>query len=104
MIHAMADAVGKFADIGRRLVRLREALGLPTDAALAKRLDVSPQKLSNYMRGRARPDLSTGLSIVAKTGVSLDWLYRGEIAGLSVQMAQMLGEVPEQPARKARSR
>lgn len=98
MIDPMAEAVGKYYDIGQRLVRLRQALGLPTDAALAKRLDVSPQKLSNYMRGRARPDLSTGLAIVAKTGVTLDWIYRGDIAGLSVQMAQKLDEVSERSA------
>ncbi len=102
MIPNMVGALGKFSDIGERLLRLRNALGLPTDAAFAARIEVSPQKLSNYMRGRARPDLSTGLNICKRTGVTLDWIYRGDISGLSVQMAQKLDEAPAQRARTAR--
>lgn len=78
--------------VGRRVTRLWRALGHPTSAGFAAYLGVSASRLNNVERG-------TPLSIdLAKTicrrvpGMSLDWLYHGNPAGLSVQLARTLDE------------
>lgn len=91
----------KPVDIGARLVLLREALGFPTSAAFARHVDLTPQALNNYERGLGRPDLDAALKIVQRTRVSLDWIYRGEDAGLSVELARLLNEAEERLAASA---
>lgn len=88
----MAENRDKYSDVGERLARLRVALGHPTDASFAAYLDISPQKLSNYLRGASRPDLMTAMSIVKRTRVTLDWIYYGEEGGLSLQLVDLLAE------------
>ena len=67
--------------IGQRIVLLRRALGYgPTEFAVF--LDIGTNTLSNYETGRRRPDIDQAVNIVRRTGVTLDWLYRGEAAGL----------------------
>ncbi|MGB3026902.1 helix-turn-helix transcriptional regulator [Paradevosia shaoguanensis] len=88
----------KPAAIGGRLIKLRTALGVPTSAAFAAMVEITPQALNNYERGRGRPNLDQALRIVAKTGVTLDWIYLGEISGLSVRLAQVLAAEGVGPA------
>lgn len=97
--------------IGTRLQILRKALGFPTAAAFARHVGLTPQALSNYERGVGRPDLDAALKIVQRTRVSLDWIYRGEDSGLSVELARLLIDAEEQlsalaaqPARRGRPR
>jgi len=92
----MANDNTKPEAIGKRIVRLRKALEWPTAIAFASFVDVSPQQLSNYEKGRARPDIDAGFRICQKTGVTLDWLYRGDVSGLSISLLQLL-ESPTPP-------
>lgn len=71
-----------------------------SDAAFARRLGLQPQHLSNYRSGRHGLSLQTAVKVAQNTGLSLDWLLRGEgepfgppedyasqMADASVQMA-----------------
>lgn len=49
-----------------------------SDAAFARRLGLQPQHLSNYRSGRHGLSLQTAVKIAQNTGLSLDWLLRGE--------------------------
>lgn len=49
-----------------------------SDAAFARRLGLQPQHLSNYRSGRHGLSIRTALRIARNTGLSLDWLLRGE--------------------------
>ena len=49
-----------------------------SDAAFARRIGLQPQHLSNYRSGRHGLSLQTAVRIARNTGLSLDWLLRGE--------------------------
>lgn len=85
----MADGGRSPEDIGRRIVTLREAMGL-NQAAFAKLVDISQPSIANYESGLRRPELDKGAQIVLKTGITLDWLYLGERQGLSARLLELL--------------
>jgi len=89
---AMAEEARTPKDIGRRLVLLRHALNDPTSAAFAERVGITPQSMNNYERGVRRIELDKALQIVTRTGVTLDWIYRGEKSGLSTHLFSLLLE------------
>lgn len=68
---------------------LREALGL-TQGAFARLVDISQPALANYEAGFRRPELDKAILIVAKTGITLDWLYLGDRAGLPQRLLAVL--------------
>lgn len=75
--------------IGARITLLREALN-KTQSEFARMLGKSQQLVSNYERGHRRPELDEAFVIVRKTGVTLDWIYFGDRAGLSVRISDLL--------------
>ena len=87
--------------VGNRLQLTRIALG-KTQAELARVLLISPQRWNNYERGARPIDVEFAVRLCERFGVTLDWLYRGVIAGLPYDMAQRLGSIDEgeQPTRQ----
>lgn len=78
----MADRGVSLSDIGWRIRTLRMALGYRNASQFAAFVGWSPQLLSNYERGEKRPELTKAIALCNRTGITLDWLYRGERAGL----------------------
>lgn len=73
-------------EFGRRLMTVREAYAEGADFTLtqrsfARRLDIDPRCYAAFEAGEVQPMLSDLIRIAALTGVSLDWLARGEMAG-----------------------
>ena len=68
----MADGGRSTADIGKRIVMLREALG-HNQGQFARLVDISQPALANYESGLRRPEIDKAVQIVVKTGVTLDW-------------------------------
>jgi transcriptional regulator with XRE-family HTH domain len=95
----MADGGRSNTDIARRIVALRESMGL-NQSAFAALIEVSQPAVNNYERAYRRPDLDTAIKIQMKTGVSLDWLYLGERAGLP---GRLLATLPDLSAGEAKS-
>ncbi len=82
-------------DTARRLRRLQEALeGADHGAAtrMARRLEISPQRWHNVIRGLPLGAALTDRLVDRIPGLSSDWLRYGRPEGLSLQMAQLLGE------------
>ena len=80
-------------DVAERLIRLRTAYKLFTTTALADRLGVSLQRVSNVENGLP---LGKDLAfLIAKKfqGVPPTWLWFGSTAGMDVQVAELLGEL-----------
>jgi|GEM_PF-2776683 len=86
----MDNQAAKPEAIGRRIILLRKALGYESATAFAAYLGVSPQKLWNWESGNARPDVSGGLNICNRTGVTLDWLFRDMGTTLPKNMFDLL--------------
>lgn len=77
-----------------RVKRLRKALDIGSQQAMADYLGVSVNRWNNVERG-----LSLGLDLATRMcmkipGLTLDWLYFGKPEGLSQGLAQRLGELP----------
>jgi len=78
-------------EVADRLRCLREATGYThSAAAFARWLDITEQAWNNYERGRRRIELDQAMKIVTRTGVSLDWIYRGLEHTLPVNVAERL--------------
>ena len=86
----MADGVDSLEDIGKRIRDLREAMGYDRPIFFADFMGWSPQQLSNYETGQKRPEVSQAIQLCRKTNVPLDWIYRGEPAGLSLDIAYLI--------------
>jgi transcriptional regulator with XRE-family HTH domain len=88
----MADGGRSLADIGKRIVLLREALGYG-QGAFAQLTGLTQSGLSNYEAGTRRPEIDKAIQIVQKTGVTLDWIYLGDRAGLPQRLLAQLAEL-----------
>jgi transcriptional regulator with XRE-family HTH domain len=69
------------AAAGRRLTAARRALNL-TQAELADALAISPGAIGNYEQGKRTPDPAVMARFCLLYGVTMDFLYRGVLAGL----------------------
>lgn len=62
--------------IAERLKTTREALGLNA-AELCKRLDIKPNRWSQYESGERQITLEVAMAMCDEFGLTLDWIYRG---------------------------
>lgn len=76
-------------EVAKRLVLLRRALG-QTQAFLAGLLDCAPQAWANYEAGDRRISVDMALKLCGVTGVSLDWVYRGNMSMLPAELAEKI--------------
>ena len=87
---AKSAAIGTEAE---RCVRLRTALGYPTAHAFAIFLGIGQQRWSNYENGFPLSRDIVFRLVQSIPGLTSDWLYFGRPGGLSVDLAQRLGEL-----------
>ena len=66
---------------------------------MANLVGISQPALNNYLKALRRPDLDVGISIQAKTGATLDWLYLGDRSGLPARLLEKLPDLSN-PAEK----
>ena len=76
--------------IAVRLNNLREALGFKQARTFCQFVRITDQAWNHYSSGRRRISLDEAMKIVTKTGVSLDWIYRGLEHTLPVHIAEKL--------------
>lgn len=67
--------------IGKRIGDTREALGVNA-AELCKIIDCAPNRWSQYESGKRRITIDIANALCDQYGVTLDWIYRGNPAGL----------------------
>jgi transcriptional regulator with XRE-family HTH domain len=76
-----------------RMRRLRTLYG-PTQVAFCRRYGFSYSQWANFESGKPVGHKAAMQLIASIPDLSLDWIYLGSIAGLSIGMAQKLGELP----------
>ena len=80
-------------DVADRLERLRKALGFKSQKSFADAIGVEYQTYNKWAKGDRMPDPMVMSDLHYKFGVSLDWLYAGDMSGLPYHLAQkLLGE------------
>lgn len=75
--------------VGERLVRARTVLG-KSQAQLARGLGISAQRLANYEGGSRPFDIGLATVLAEKYGITLDYIYRGQIHGLPMDIAERI--------------
>src|SRR5258706_3691859 len=81
--------VSRYKQIGRRLARAREALGL-SQVDFCRAAGIAANTYNQYEKGVSRPELDKGLAICRAHGLTLDYIYRGDVSGLPIRIAGKL--------------
>lgn len=100
------SAVSSYGDsskqaIARRLEALRLAIserlakeqGIPdldlSQAEFARHIGFTVQALNNYLQSVNRIQLDQAIALALRTGITLDWLYLGNPAGLPINLSRV---------------
>lgn len=65
-------------------------LGRSSQSAFSDYCGIGPTTWNNYERLGVRPDLDAARKLVAKFGVTLDWVYEGDTSGLTLALVEKL--------------
>ena len=78
-------------EIGERLRITRAALG-HTQATMSRLMGSSTdgQAFGNYETGERRISIDHALALCAKVGLTMDWIYRGNIQSLPAELAEKI--------------
>jgi transcriptional regulator with XRE-family HTH domain len=100
----MTDGDASIASMAARLTLLREWAGFADNkAAFARRSGFTPSEWQNYESGSRRLSVTAALRLRRNWRVTLDWLYEGDRAGLSVEVSSSLPHLDEWRARRQAS-
>jgi transcriptional regulator with XRE-family HTH domain len=58
-----------------------------TQAEIARKIGITPQRLSNYLRSDNYPNQYVLWLFCRRWGVTSDWIYQGTISGLPSELA-----------------
>lgn len=75
--------------IGERLKLTREALGL-SQGEVCEALGIGQTRWSNWENGERFPAPDVMVNFCSEFGVTMDWIYRGDRAGLRFDLASKL--------------
>lgn len=78
----MADDA-PYREIGERLRRLREAYSDDSQKAWAERHGFAPTQYNNWEKGARRITVDSAEKLADRYELTLDFIYRGKVAGLS---------------------
>lgn len=72
--------------IADRLERARHAFGL-NQAAWCRRVGITPNAWNQYESAERRISLDQAIKLCDATGLTLEYIYRGQLAGMSNELA-----------------
>ncbi len=75
--------------VAGRLKRTREAFGM-NQAAWCRLVGIDTPAWNNYESGLRRISIDQAMKVCQATGVSMDWIYRGLMSGLPVDLVTRL--------------
>lgn len=93
----MTDGGRSLSDIAMRIDALMTALG-HNQTSFALLVGISQPALNNYLKGIRRPDLDVAIQMQLRTGITLDWLYLGDRAGLPSRLLETLPDLSHRVA------
>ena len=83
-------------ETARRIDLTREALDI-TVRDITEETGISKSSWNNYVKGRSRPNVEDAIRFSVRYGVTLDWLYRGDLSGVSYKVATKIRELAALP-------
>lgn len=86
--------------ISARLKALRKELGIKTQAAFAEKLGLDKSTYNPFEKGKRPLTFETACLIRRHFGVSIDWLFFGDLQQSAIQMMARIGRGTETPPAK----
>ena len=77
---------------GLRLKAARLVLGVERQDVMANVLGVQPSAYNNWEKGHRLPDVAAMVRLLNRSGVSLDWIFAGELRSMPFDLAAKLQE------------
>lgn len=77
---------------GLRLKAARLVLGVERQDVMANVLGVQPSAYNNWEKGLRLPDVAAMVRLLNRSGVSLDWIFAGELRSMPFDLAARLQE------------
>ncbi len=77
---------------GLRLKAARLVLGVDRQDVMANVLGVQPSAYNNWEKGLRLPDVAAMVRLLNRSGVSLDWIFAGELRSMPFDLAAKLQE------------
>ena len=75
---------------GLRLKAARLVLGVDRQDVMAHVLGVQPSAYNNWEKGLRLPDVAAMVRLLNQSGVSLDWIFAGELRSMPFDLASRL--------------
>lgn len=79
-----------FSDAGRRMRAIRRMYTGDNQTEFARRAGLGRQAWNHYEKGIRRIDIGVAIRIADEFRITLDWIYRGSLAGLDTVVGQQL--------------
>lgn len=79
-------------DVAPRLKLIRKTFGKLTQHEFCAVLEIKPSRLAQYEAALNLIPVHLALILVAKYGLTLDWIYRGDVSGLSARTLDKLSK------------
>jgi len=79
-----------YSVIGDRLVKIREGLSDMNQKEWAERHNFSPTQYNNWENGSRRITVDAADVLVTRYSLTLDYIFRGTVDGLSENMRKVL--------------
>ena len=89
----MGDDLESLEAIAERLELTRLALNFVSQAELASAARMSRQRWNKFVTARDRISVDAALQLCRQYGLSLDWIYRGDLNTLPSQFAKQIEAV-----------
>lgn len=80
-------------DVSERLRQLRTALDI-SQAQLCRRAGIETNAWNNYEKGRNRISVDHAIKVKRTFGVTLDWIYHGDMGGVRADIADKIAAAP----------
>lgn len=77
--------------IGNRLEALRKELGFKTQDAFAEKLGIDKSTYSSIKNGKRNLSFETACAIRSMWGISIDWLFFGDLQQSAIQIMAKIG-------------
>lgn len=82
-----------FAEIGVRLEKIQHLMGFASRREFCSHFNVLETTASMWFSGRSRINLDSALRICEETGLTLEYIYRGNTAGLTLERVRELNKI-----------
>jgi transcriptional regulator with XRE-family HTH domain len=73
-------------EVGKRIKAIMEAFGIPSYPKMGEICGTTKSNVGNWRSGYALPRVPQMIQLCERTGVTLDWIYRGSVHNMDTKL------------------